>query len=65
MLCEYIDSVYYRGTAEEWANILFEFYGNESERIKRASLRYYYSETQPTEKGKYWHYDENNEIVIW
>lgn len=65
MLCEYIDSVYYRGTAEEWANILFEFYSNESERIKRASLRYYYSETQPSEEGKYWHYDENNEIVIW
>ena len=49
-------NAYYCGTLEDWENMDFQ------------SLYYrpiyYYSETQPTETGNYWHFVDN-EPVIW
>ena len=59
--CNSLNAVYYKGTAKEWGNIRIE-YDNGS--LTSATL-YYYSETQPTVSGNYWHYDENGEIAVW
>ena len=59
--CSNLKTVYYAGTAEEWVNI--EIDSNNSNLI--GATRYYYSETEPTGTGKYWHYDENGEIAVW
>jgi hypothetical protein len=53
--------VYYKGTAEEWDMINI---GGSNDYLTNAT-RYYYSETQPTAEGNWWHYDENGEIVVW
>lgn len=26
---------------------------------------YFYSESEPAEKDKYWHFDNNNQPVVW
>ena len=57
----HIISVYYEGTAEEWAEISI---ASENYNLTNAT-RYYYSESQPTEEGNYWHYDENGKPVAW
>ena len=44
-------TVYYEGTEEEWNNIRFSI---DSDKTK--SNLYFYSETEPTENGNYWHY---------
>ena len=58
--CRSLTSVYYKGTANEWSNIAI----NSNTSLTNAT-RYYYSETQPTTSGNYWHYDENGNVVIW
>ena len=61
--CTGLKSVYYKGTAEEWNNITI--YNNNSENAPLINAtRYYYSETQPTEEGNYWHYVDGK-IVVW
>ena len=59
--CSKIKEVYYGGTAEEWAAITVNY--NNPYFID--ATRYYYSETEPTQEGKYWHYDKYGDIVIW
>jgi len=59
--CTSLTSVYYKGTAEDWKNISIGY----DVWYKTSATRYYYSETQPTEEGKYWHYDENGNVVVW
>ena len=59
--CVALEKVYYKGTAEEWATIIIDS-GNS---YLTNATRYYYSETQPTAEGYYWHYDENGEAVAW
>lgn len=63
--CNKLEKVYYNGTAEDWDKIdidssndsyLYGFINNER--------LYYYSETQPTGEGNYWH-DVGGEIVEW
>jgi hypothetical protein len=44
--------VYYAGTAEDW-NI---FLGGWNGDVGNESVRYYYSESEPTENGNFWHY---------
>ena len=59
--CNSLTSVYYKGTEESWNNItivpdytdLFN------------ATRYYYSETEPTEEGNYWHYDKEGNVEVW
>ena len=47
-----LKTIYYGGTAEEWSNIII---GAFNEVLNNATI-YYYSETQPTDTGNYWHY---------
>ena len=59
--CSSLTSVYYQGTASDWEKIRF---GSAGEKLTSVT-RYYYSESEPTEEGNYWHYDENGKIVVW
>ena len=59
--CSRLTQVYYHGNAEEWAKLLSESSNDELKSL----ICYYYSETQPTTEGNYWHYDENGEIAVW
>ena len=56
--CYALQSVYYVGTQEEWNDITIE---NGNECLTPGSwcsaTIYYYSETQPTGTGNYWHFD--------
>ena len=61
--CSGLETVYYKGTAEEWKKISIDYFNNTG-LINATS--YYYSETQPTESGNYWHYDADGVTpVIW
>ena len=53
--------VYYKGTQNEWNEINI---GKENQYLTNAT-RYYYSESQPTEEGNFWHYGANGEIEVW
>ena len=60
--CSSLNDVYYTGSAENWNQIRF---WNGNEQVTKTATIHYYSETQPTEAGNWWHYNENNEIVNW
>lgn len=62
--CDNLTTVYYKGTAADWAEIVIVNINNYNGKLINAT-RYYYSETQPMGQGYYWHYDENGEIVVW
>jgi hypothetical protein len=51
--CKSLTSVYYCGTEEEWNSIKIDSTNNS---YLTGATRYYYSESQPTEEGNYWHY---------
>lgn len=59
--CENLKTVYYLGSFENWINI--EIDENENESLFNATL-YFYSETEPTEEGNFWHYVDG-EAVVW
>ena len=50
--CDLLTSIYYKGTADEWNKIPI---GSDEEDLPKATV-YYYSESQPTESGNWWHY---------
>ena len=50
--CNNLKTVYYIGAAKDWGNINI---GSGNSPLTSAT-RYYYSATQPTESGNYWHY---------
>ena len=54
-----INKIFYEGTEEEWNEIDIKAYNYAFDNTK-----YFYSETEPTTSGNYWHY-VNDEIVIW
>ena len=55
--------IYYKGTAEDWADIDIPLgFGNSN--LTNAT-KYYYSEEEPATEGNYWHYDENGNVVVW
>jgi hypothetical protein len=56
-----ITEVYYMGTATQWDNISF----GSGNGVYTKLPRYYYSESEPTGAGDYWHYDEYGNVVIW
>ena len=60
--CNSLTRVYYKGSARDWNNI---YIGDGGSEYLTYATRYYYSESQPTEEGNYWHYDENGEVVVW
>lgn len=51
--CSNLTSVYYGGTATDWDEIGILSYSND---YLISATRYYYSDTQPTAEGNYWHY---------
>ena len=60
--CYSLEIVYYKGTQEQWKDISIGGYNSDLTGI----ARYYYSETQPTGDGNYWHYAEDGKTpVIW
>ncbi len=58
--CHSLTSVYYSGTESEWSDIKIG-----TNDILISATRYYYSESQPTESGNYWHYDTDGNPVVW
>ena len=60
-LAESLESVYFTGTAEEWAALNNK---DKTEHLSAAAI-YFYSEAEPAEEGNYWCYGENGEIVVW
>ncbi|MBQ6782935.1 MAG: leucine-rich repeat protein, partial [Acholeplasmatales bacterium] len=50
--CSSLTTVYYEGIADEWSNITI---GSNNTNLTNATI-YYYSETEPTDSGNYWHY---------
>ena len=55
-----LTEVYYSGTAAEWNKISISF----SNDYLQNATRYYYSETQPTEEGNFWHWVDG-EVAVW
>ena len=55
-------SVYYTGTEEQWKYVDI-VYTEGDEAIKDAT-KYFYSETEPTEAGNYWHYVDGV-VTVW
>ena len=51
--CYALQSVYYVGTQDEWNGIIID---DSNESLTSATI-YYYSETQPTGTGNWWHFD--------
>ena len=56
-------TIYYKGTPEEMTEIKKDDFF--PDRYYWGATRYYYSETPPTEKGNFWHYDDNGEVKKW
>ena len=50
--CSSLKTVYYNGTAEDWVTTSI---GSYNDALTSATI-YYFSETQPTTEGNYWHY---------
>ena len=66
--CKALNIVYYKGNDNDWKNISINNtgYGSDSNDPLKNAMRYYYSETAPTESGNYWHYDTDGVTpVIW
>lgn len=53
-------TVYYGGTESDWADITI---GSANYELNDATI-YYYSETEPTAEGNYWHYVDGK-LVVW
>lgn len=60
--CSNLAIIYYKGTKTEWTALLNNS-GYNTSAFNFATI-YYYSETEPTPKDKYWHY-KNDEIAVW
>lgn len=60
--CGRLTSVYCKGSAADWNSISI----NSNNSPLTSAMRYYYSATQPTESGNYWHYDTDGVTpVVW
>lgn len=59
--CPALTNVYYKGTELEWPTVMID----DGNLPLTSAICYYYSESQPTEENKYWHYDDNDEIAVW
>jgi hypothetical protein len=58
--CSSINNVYYNGSVSEWNSISI---GYNNDYLTNAT-RYYYSETEPTTAGRFWHWVDG-EVKIW
>lgn len=55
-----LESVYYSGTETEWNKIVIYAL---NDKLANATI-YYYSATQPTSSGNFWHYDTNGKTIV-
>ena len=53
--CNGLTDIYYGGDASDWSGI---WIGDDNEKLTGATI-YYYSETQPTSAGNWWHFVDN------
>lgn len=53
--------VFFKGTEEQFDAI--EISNNNNELL--SAKIYFYSDTQPTESGDFWHYDKSNTPILW
>jgi hypothetical protein len=61
--CSGLKNLYYCGTSADWDNIGIGRIN--TSRLNSATI-YYYSESQPTDEGNYWHYDTDGVTpVVW
>ena len=59
--CYNLETVYFKGTAASFNSITIDT-GNEN----LTDVLYYYSETEPTSDGYYWHYDlDGTTPIVW
>lgn len=58
--CNALNTIFYKGDSTQWSNITIGTYNTP---LSNATV-YYYSETQPSESGNYWHY-VSGEPTIW
>lgn len=56
--CKALEVVYFKGTQTEWNTVVG------ADNFLYNDKMCFYSQTQPTEEGNYWHY-VNGEIVLW
>ena len=54
-MCYSLTTVFYKGTIDDWDEISIDYANDYLE----DAMRYYYSETEPTTSGNYWHYDKD------
>ena len=60
--CSNLTEVFYLGTEQDWADMTVEDGNN---KLLDATV-YFYSESEPTDDGNYWHYDTDGKTpVIW
>ncbi len=65
--CTALNTVYYKGNAEEWGAVKIGKSGNDKFTGANDTVPaevYFYSATQPTDAGNYWHF-VNNEPTKW
>ena len=60
--CSNLSVIFFKGTEEQFDAI--EINANNDELISAKKV-YFYSETEPTEKGNFWHYDKSNMPILW
>lgn len=61
--CTNLTNIYYKGTPQQWLNIIID--SNNNGTLSHVTI-YYYSESQPTDtNNQYWHYDINNNPILW
>ena len=62
-------NIFYKGSEADWKKVRILDNGLEVDELhlyKDPSPNfYYYSESEPEEKGKYWHFDNNNQPIVW
>ena len=58
----YVSNLFLIGSSSDWDNV---YIGVGNDRLNHVSI-YYYSDTQPTTTGNYWHYDTDGVTpIVW
>lgn len=60
MSCTALKEIFYKGTSEGWGKINLNSYNVTIENV----TKYWYSETEPTTVGNYWHYDVDGKTIV-
>lgn len=59
--CSELAVLFFKGTEEQFDAIEIN---NNNDALISAAV-YFYSEEEPSEEGKFWHYDKNNTPILW